>query len=203
MLAEKGISSLFILKATALFLLLLLLAAAPAIAAAPVKARTLSGIGILLISREQSQITLFREPSLGRIATTDASALPLSQSIQPPAGFLAAVVTAKKGGWYRILYDDGEREGWIKGHSSYHYHRWGELLGNRPVILLGGLKKEYYQLRKSPDSSAAALEPVGKGVKVTALGIEEEWLEAETASKTRGWLRWRDDNNRLVIAIQL
>lgn len=189
------------LKATALFLLLLM-AAAPAATASPVKARTLSGIGILLISREQSQITLYREPSLGRIATTDASALPLSQSIQPPAGLIAAVVTAKKGGWYRILYDDGEREGWIKGQPSYRYQRWGELLGNRPVILLGGLQREYYQLRKSPDFSAVALEPVGKGVKVTAIGIEEGWLEAETASKLRGWLRWRDDNNRLVIAIQ-
>lgn len=190
------------LKSTALFLLLLM-AAAPVAMASPVKARTLSGIGILLISREQPQITLFREPSLGRMTTTDASALPLSQSIQPPSGFIATVVTAKKGGWYRILYDDGEREGWIKGYSSYRYHRWGELLSNRPVILLGGLKKEYYQLRKSPDFSAAALEPVGKGVNVTALRIEEEWLEAVTASKTQGWFRWRDDNNRLVIAIQL
>lgn len=189
------------LKSTVLCLLLM--AAAPAATAAPLKARTLSGIGILLISREQPQITLFREPSLGRIATTAASALPLSQSIQPPPGFLAAVVTAKKGGWYRIFYDAGEREGWIKGHSSYRYHRWGELLINRPLVLLGGLKKEYYQLRKSPDFSAAALEPVGKGVKVTGLRIEEEWLEAVTASEARGWLRWRDDNNRLVIAVQL
>ena len=189
------------LKSIALFMLLM--AAAPAATAAPVKARTLSGIGILLISREQSQITLYREPSLGRIATTDASALLLPLSIQPPAGFMAAVVTAKKGGWYRILYDDGERDGWVKGRLSFRYHRWGELLGNRPVILLGGLKKEYYQLRKSPDSSAAALELVEKGVKVTTLRIEGEWLEAVTASKTRGWLRWRDDNNRLVIALTL
>ena len=202
MVAVKGILSLVILKATALFLLLLM-ASAPAATASPVKARTLSGIGILLISREKQQITLFREPSLGRIATTDASALPLSQSIQPPAGLIAAVVTARKGGWYRILYDDAEREGWIKGYSSYSYHRWVELLSNRSVILLGGLRKDYYQLRSSPDSSAAALEPVGKGVKVTALRIEEEWLEAVTASETRGWLRWRDENNRLVIAIQL
>lgn len=189
------------LKSIVLFMLLM--AAAPAATAAPVKARTPSGIGILLINREQPKLTLFREPSLGRIATTDASALPLSPSIQPPVEFLAAVVTAKKGDWYRILYDDGEREGWIKGHPSYRYHRWGELLGNRPVILLGGLKKEYYQLRKAPYSSAAALEPVGKGVKVTALRIAEEWFEAVTAAKTQGWLRWRDDNNRLVIAITL
>lgn len=190
------------LRATA-FLLFLLLAAPPAIAAASVKARMLSGIGILLISKDQPQFTLYKEPALGRIAARAASALPLSPSIQPPEGYLAAVVTAKKGDWYRITYDDGEREGWIKGHSSYRYHRWGEILSNRQIVLLGGLKKEYYQLRKTPDSSAAALETVGKGVKVTALRIEGEWFEAVTAVKMKGWLRWRDDNNRLVIAIIL
>jgi len=190
------------LKSAAL-LLLLLMVVTPAAAASPVKARTLGGIGILLISREQPQLTLFREPSLGRIATTDASALPLSLSIQPPAGFLAAVVTAKKGRWFRLLYDDGEREGWLEGRSSDQFFRWRELFRNRPVTLLGGLKKEYYQLRKLPELSAAALEPVGKGVKVTALSLEGEWLEVVTAAKTRGWLRWRDENNRLVIAITL
>lgn len=190
------------LKSTALFLLLLM-TAAPAMAASPAKARTLSGIGIVMINTKRPQLTLFREASLGRIATIDASALPLSPSITPPEGFLTAVVTAKKGGWFRILYDDGEREGWIEGRSSYQFYRWAELLRGRPVILLGGLKKEYYQLRKIADFSGAALEPVGKGVQVTALRIEGEWLAVAKESKAEGWLRWRDDNNRLVIAINL
>ena len=190
------------LKAAALLLSLLMLVA-PAAAASPVKARTLGGIGILLISSEKPQITLFKEPSLGRISTTDASALPLSPSIKPPEGFIAAVVTAKKGGWFRIIYDDGERDGWLEGRALYQFYRWEELLGNRQITLLGGLKKEYYQLRKLPELSATALEPVGKGVKVTAMRLEGEWLEVVTAAKTKGWLRWRDENNRLVIAITL
>jgi hypothetical protein len=181
----------------------MLLAVAPAAKAAPPKARTQSGIGILLLSKDQPQLILYKEPSLGRIATKDASALPLSPSIRPPAGYLAAVVTAKKRDWYRIIYDDTEREGWIKGVSSYRYHRWGELLVGRPIWLLGGLKKEYYQLRHYPDFAAAPLETVGKGAEITVLHNEDDWFEAVTETKTHGWLRWRDDNSRLVISIQL
>jgi len=202
LLVEKGIPFLPLLKVAAL-LLLALLTATPAADAAPLKARTQSGIGILLISRGQSQLTLYKEPSLGRIATAEAKSLPLSPSLHPPAGFIAAVVTGKKRDWYKIIYDDGEREGWIKGESSYRYHRWEELLDNRPVIMLGGLRKEYYQLRKSPDFSAVPLEPITKGVQVKGVRIEADWFEAVTASTVRGWLRWRDDNNRLVISIQL
>lgn len=198
--ARKGRTLLFLLQA---IVLCMLLAVAPAVTAAPPKARTLSGIGILLLSKDQPQITLYKEPSLGRIATTDASALPLSPSIRPPAGYLAAVVTAKKRDWYRILYDDAEREGWIKGASSYRYRRWDELLVGRPIVLLGGLKKEYYQLRNSPDFAAAPLATVGKGAEITGLHSEDDWFEAVIPAKMHGWLRWRDDNSRLVIAIQL
>jgi hypothetical protein len=190
------------LKSTALFLLLLV-AAPPAAAVSPVKARTLSGLGIMLISKEQPKLSLFKEPSIGRIATIDASLLPLSQSIHPPEGFISAIVTTKKKGWFRIFYDDGEREGWIEGRSSYLFYRWEELLKDRQVILLGGLKKEYYQLRKSPDFSLEPLEPVGKGVRVTALRAEGDWVKARTDSRAEGWLRWRDDNARLVISLNL
>lgn len=198
--AKEGISP-GMLKA--LVLCLLLLTAAPAKAASPAKARTLSGIGIVLISVKSPQITLFKEAALGRIATLDASALPQSPSISPPEGFLPAIVTAKKGGWFKILYDDGEREGWIEGRSSYQFYRWKELLRNRQLQLLGGLKKEYYQLRQQPDFSGVALEPVGKGVTVTALHTDGEWISVRTDSKKAGWLRWCDDNSRLAISLQL
>lgn len=199
--AGRGIFSLPLLQA-AVLLLLALLAAAP-VAAAPLKARTQSGSGILLIGREHLQLTLYREPSLGRIATLAVTALPLSPSIKPPAGFAAAVVTAKKLDWYRIIYDESEREGWIKGGASYRYLRWQELLADRPVIMLGGLRKEYYQLRRTTGFSAEPLEPVNQGVAIKGVRIEADWLEAVSASTARGWLRWRDDNNRLVISIQL
>ena len=194
-------------RATAL-LLLLLIAVSAAAAASPVKARVLSGIGILLIRSEtlnqRPALALFREPSLGRIAEIDAVLLPkLSQSLTSPEGFIPAIVTSKKLNWYRIGYDDGEREGWLEGRSSYQFYRWEELLKNRQLTLIGGLRKEYYLLRRDPDVASESLEAVCKGSRVTSLLTEGDWIRVITEAKTQGWLRWRDDNSRLVIAVNL
>lgn len=192
------------LKALAL-LLTLLITTAPAPAASRVKARTLSGIGVLLLRSDQVKqpiLTLFKEPSLGRITGIAAAQLPaLTPSVSPPAGFTAAIVTAKKTGWYRIIYDDGEREGWLEKRPSYQFYSWKELLINRPVELIGGLRKEFYLLRIAPDNSADALETLAKGSSITPVNLDGDWARVRTASQTQGWLRWRDDNGRLVIAL--
>jgi SH3-like domain-containing protein len=182
--------------------------ASPATAAAPVKARVLSGIGIVLISigtaEKPSPLIIFKEPSLGRISEIDAGRLPsLSQSITTQEGIMPAIVTSKKSGWYRIIFDDGEREGWIQVRSSYQFYRWEELLRNRTVSLIGGLRQEFYQLRRNPDSSSESINPLGKGSRVTSLEAEGDWIRVFTDSRTEGWIRWHDENSRLVIAVNL
>lgn len=195
------------LKATAL-LLTLLISVTPASAAPPVKARILSGIGILLISKVQTEertaIIIYKEPSLGRITTIEEGRLPLlSQSISSPDGLIPVIVTSKKSGWYRIIYDDGEREGWIEGRSAYKFRRWEELLRNRPAALIGGLRKEFYTLRREAKLSAEQLDTVEKGFKFTSQYLDGDWIRVNAGSQTQGWLRWRDDNSRLVISIIL
>jgi len=193
---------------TVALLLLFSLSASPAVAASPVKARVLSGIGIILFrsdaAKQQPALILFKEPSLGRIAALDIALIPaLSQSITPPEGFTPAIVTSKKSGWYRIVYDDGEREAWIEGRSSYQFYRWEELLKNRQVAMLGGLKKDFYLLRSGPDLSAASIAAVDKGSRVNSLFTDGDWIRVLTDSHTDGWLRWRDENSRLVISVNL
>ena len=195
------------LKLFALCLTIFLLASS-ATAAAPVKARVPSGIGIVLFqngsAEKPSTLAIFTEPSLGRIAEIEAGRLPsLSQSIPSPEGTIPAVVTSKKSGWYRIMYDHGEREGWIKGRSSYQFYRWEELLRDRPVSLLGGLRKEFYLLRRSPDFSAESITPLGKESRVTAQHVDGDWIKVSTESQAEGWIPWRDENSRLVITVNL
>jgi len=180
----------------------------PAAAAAPVKARVPGGIGILLIhtgaAEKAAPLIIFKEPSLGRIAEIGADRFPsLSQSVSSPEGILPIIVTSKKSGWYRIIYDDSEREGWIEGRSSQQFYRWEELLRNRPVSLIGGLRKEFYLLRRSPDISAESITSLGKGSRVTALNVDGDWIKVSTDSRTEGWIRWRDENGRLMIALNL
>lgn len=195
------------MKILALCLTVALLAA-PAVGAAPVKARVPSGIGIVLLNHgsaeKPSVLTIYKEPSMGRLAEIAADRLPsLARSITSSELAIPTIVTSRKSGWYRIIYDDGEREGWIKGHSSYQFYRWEELLKDRPVSPIGGLRKEFYQLRRSPDSSAEGVIPLSKGSRVIALDVEGDWIRAMADSRTEGWLRWRDENSRIVIAISL
>lgn len=186
----------------------MLLATAPAAIAAPVKARVPSGIGVLLMSKvpehKRSPLIIYDEPSLGRITEINPASLPsLSQSIASGDESVPVIVTSVRAGWYRIIYDEGEREGWIEGRSSYQFHRWKELLANREVALIGGLKKEYYLLRKTAGNTAASAETLTKGTGFISLFADGDWIRAMTGSRSQGWLRWRDDNSRLVISLQL
>lgn len=194
------------LKLFALFVALLIFAS-PATPASPGKARIPCGIGILLINKAPKEklfpIVIYKEPRLGRVAEIDTGRLPsLSQSISCPQEFIPVIATSKKSGWYRIIYDDGEREGWIEGRPDYQLFRWEALLRNRPIELIGGLRKEFYQLRRAPDASSEPVENMGKGSRVTAMAVQGEWVSVITP-KAQGWLRWRDDNDRLVIAVNL
>jgi len=189
-------------------LLLTLLVSTLPVDAAPVKARIPSGIGILLINKApagiNSPIVIYKEPSLGRLAELDLGRLPsLSQSISSPDLSVPVIVTLKKSGWYRIIYDDGEREGWIEGLSGYQFIKWDELLRDRSVSLIGGLRKEFYTLRREATVSSKQIEPVEKGKLFTPLQIKGDWMLVITNSGAEGWLRWQDDNSRLVISTTL
>jgi len=193
-----------------LFTLLLtfLVSALPVAAAAPVKARIPSGIGILLINKVpagiNTPIIIYKEPSLGRLAEREPGRLPsLSQSISSPDLSVPAIVTLKKSGWYRIIYDDGEREGWIENQPSYKFIKWAELLRGRSVSLIGGLRKEFYILHREATVSSEQIEPVEKGKLFTSLRVNGDWMLLMTDTGAQGWLRWKDDNGRLVISTTL
>jgi hypothetical protein len=186
------------------FFLLLLLAAIPLQlhAASPQKARSLSGSGLLLLrsenGRQPSRLVLYREPGLGRIAELDAAQLPqLCLSFNPPA----VIVTAKKLGWYRIVYDDGEREGWLQGQPAYRYQRWEELLQGREAAFPTGLRKEFYLLRSEPDSAARQLDTIDRESSFTVVKVAGDWINVRRGGAASGWLRWRDENGRLLIAV--
>jgi len=188
------------------FLLLLLLASLPLPlhAASPVKARSLSGSGLLLLGNgmQPSRLVLYREPGMGRIAELDAVRLPqIYPAIQTPDGMPAVIVTAKKLDWYRIVYDDGERQGWLQGQTAYRYQRWGELLPGRIVVLPAGLRKEFYLLRSEPDAAAGQLAAIDRESGLTVVKVAGDWINVRRGDAVSGWLRWRDDNGRLLISV--
>jgi hypothetical protein len=174
---------------------------------AQVKARPQGGIGLLLVRTDrpgggdrQPTLVLYREPGLGRVREMAAAALPRLPSVpESPTGMSTAIVTASRGGWLRIIYDEAEREGWLEPPRSWEYHPWKELLAGRTVALLPGLRKEFYQLRRSPAGEVSR--PLGKGEPVRGVRLEGDWLLVRPGVGGEGWLRWRDDNGRMAIAV--
>jgi hypothetical protein len=188
-------------------ILLLLLTFSTSSVASPVKARPLTGIGILLIKVPKpgnGTLRLYREPRLERIAEISVEKLPnLSSFIVSGEGRRVAVVTAKRLGWYRIIYDDGEREGWVEGRPSCTFTGWEELLSGQGATLLPGLKKDYYQLRREPYQSSEPIELLARESGIYCIKLYGEWVEVSVKGVKAGWLRWRDDNRRLLIAVSI
>lgn len=189
-----------------LLLILLVVLPVPLHAAAPVKARALSGSGLLLLRSDirtaPLPLVLYREPGMGRIAELEAGQLPLIVPFfQLPDGYRAGIVTAKKNGWYRIVYDSGEREGWVQGGAAYQYQRWEVLLPERGIAFPAGLRKDYYLLRSAPDTAAEQLEMVSTEGGLTVVKVAGDWINVRRGATLLGWLRWRDENGRLLISV--
>lgn len=173
-------------------------------AAQPVKARVPAGIGLLLLLPESRELVIYRAPKLERLAEITPKALPRLQFITSDTQHVPLVVTSRKPGFYRVVYDDGEREGWIDDRmSAGQFYRWEELLPKRAVSLISGLRKEFYSLKSSPFVSSATVSTIEKGRPLTVLSLEGIWMQVITETGTPGWIRWQDENSRLVIGFAI
>lgn len=173
-------------------------------AAQPAKARVPAGIGLLLLPEERRELVIYREPKIERLIVQPLKALPALQFITVRQQQVPIVVTSSKPGFYRVVYDDGEREGWIDaGRSDETFLRWHKLLPGRKVMLISGLRKEFYTLRSSPTLFASATVPVEKGKPLAVIAIDNNWMQIRTEAGSSGWLRWQDENGRLVIGFGL
>lgn len=192
-----------------LLLSLLFLAALPLSAAGGGKARPLAGIGLLAIRADMvlpegavPRLSLYREPKLGRLAELAVDRLPgLAPAMMPAPGEWHAIVTASRPGWLQIIYDDAEREGWVAGRKLLRFQRWGEFLQGRQIALLPGMRKDYYSLREEASLSSGQGASVGKAGLLTVEKVVDDWLYVHNREGVLGWLRWRDDNGRLLILL--
>lgn len=180
-------------------LLLLLLLPLPAYAASPVKARPLSGIGVLVI-RGNADLPLYREPGIGRLALLPPARLPLLSSSPPGGtGIFHAVVLARRPEWLRIIFDEAENSGWLERRTAWDFYQWEEFLPGRQFTILAGLRQDYYQLRILPAQDADVVASPGSGELFRIGTVSNDWVQVQSGGGKGGWLRWRDDNSRLLI----
>lgn len=186
------------------FVLLVLLLATylPAHAAAPVKARPLSGIGVLTVRSGGADLVLYREPGLGRVSELPSAKLPV---IFPPpgpdSGRHHALVLSLRPGWLRIIRDDRESDGWLERRRGDLFQTWEQFLPGRSCSLLAGLRQDSYQMRRDPSSGAETVSSVERGDPLLIGMVAGDWISVRDGRGNDGWLRWRDDNARLMITV--
>ncbi len=183
---------------------LLLPLAAPSLAA---RMRPYAGIGVLLLPLSPTpaqetfgELPLYQWPSLGRLGALNRATAPSLEWLLDLAPESAAVmVMARQGAWLRVTYDEAGREGWVRPHWRNAFESWDEILVGRDVRQLAGLQQRYYRLYSGPDGEPLA--ELGRGLPFRVGERVGDWLRVSDGRDLAGWLRWRDEDGRLLIAL--
>jgi hypothetical protein len=194
------------MRTPTVFLLILLLAVQTAFAApsAPSKMRPYTGIGVLMLTvagDDQNDLpALYEEPGLSRLGSLNPGKIPRYGWIfgESPAA-VPLIVTGRKGPWLRVAYDDAGREAWLNPARAGAFQTWDFFLKDHVSRLLPGLQKKYYQLYQNPDKVVLAQLTTVQFLKV--LRLENDWAMVLSDQNLLGWLRWRDEDGRLLIGV--
>lgn len=177
-------------------------------AATPVKLRPYAGIGILLLSASPGvdganpvPLNLYEEPAISRLGELNGGTVsPYDWIFGMSNAKLPLIVTARKGSWFRVVYDDAGREAWLMPQRQGAFHSWDSFFKGQMGRLLPGLRKQYYQFYQQPGKVALATQVPKKGFKIVKL--EDDWALVMPDQNSLAWLRWRDEDGRLLIGLE-
>jgi hypothetical protein len=172
--------------------------------------RPRAGMGILFLrpafsaqAGELKELALYESPGIGQIALINAARLPsLSLAVSVPSGAYVVAATGKRGDWFRLAHDDAGREGWIEGRGYWDYYRWPDFLPGRVAVLLPGLRASLTTVRQNPLDTSPPRGSISPGQKVHIVEIRDRWALIRTDDGTCGWLRWCDNDGKLVILVE-
>ena len=193
------------LIATVLFFLVLGLTASAGFAASPPRMRPYAGIGLVVFSQSEPspeqglQLPLYEEPGLSRIGLLDSSKVSGNEWIFDRQGAaLPLVVSARKGDWLRVIYDDAGREAWIDPQNIGHFQSWEQFLKLQDSRMLPGLPPQHYSLMQRPGGKQLGTLTPKQTFRV--LKLEASWGMVLTEQSQIGWVRWCDSDGRLTMS---
>lgn len=180
-----------------LFLLCLLL---PLSSHAAVPMRPYSGIGVLTLATVgiTEPIPLYHDPGISRCCRFPLADLGrlnvwLFGNDQPPH----LLVTARKGDWLEVEYDDAGRTAWLKSERRWSYTPWEQFLKGRMVQFLRNSPKKQMQVLPRPGTAEGTPLTSNKPMKVIL--AQGDWAYVLLDQNSAGWIRWRDNDGRLLI----
>lgn len=178
-------------------------------ASTPQKLRPYAGIGILLLSispgqsgEKQEPLYLYQEPAISRLGElNDGMIPPYDWIFGMSSATVPLIVTARRGNWLKVVCDDAGREAWLMLQRQGAFHTWETFFKGKAGRLLAGIRKQYFQLFSQPGKGTTALMNPKKSFKI--IKLEDDWaLVMLTDQNTLSWLRWRDEDGRLLIGLE-
>lgn len=192
------------LLATLLSFFVLGAAVSAGFAANPPRMRPYAGIGLVVFSQPENtpnhglQLPLYEEPGLSRVGILDSPKLPGNEWLfDLQDGTLPLVVSARKGDWLRVIYDDAGREAWIDPLDKGHFLSWEEFLKLQSSHMLPGLQPQYYTLMQRPGGKQ--LDTLTPKQTFRVLKLDASWGMVLTEQSQIGWIRWCDSDGRLTV----
>lgn len=186
-----------------LALLLLVYATQVYCATSPPKMRPYSGIGVFMFSADSASghgepLHLYEEPGIFRKGELKGPVASGNDWIFGGVkGRTPLIVMARKGSWLKVCYDDAGREAWIDIQHPEVFRTWDQFLKGQATRLLPGLRKQHYQLYQQPERHPLSTLTPKQLFKV--LKMENDWVMLMSDQNTIGWLRWRDEDGRLLV----
>lgn len=168
--------------------------------------RPYAGIGVLslpiqLRHQQEEPLSLYEGPGLARVGALSAGAVQWGGLVfgeSPEA--IPLIVTGRKDTWLRVVFDDAGREAWVKPPAAGRYQTWEQFFKSRMVAALPGIQKKHLQLYRQPDG--AVLAPLAPRQTFRVLKLDHDWaLVVPPDQGTLGWLRWRDEDGRLLLGV--
>lgn len=190
--------------ATLLAPLLVLLALLDSAHAAPLPMRPYSGIGVVRLPSVNlpDSLALYEEPGLVRSGLLKSSAIQgLTAWLFGADDGLHLLVTARKGDWLRVEHDEAGRESWLQPPRRGSYTPWNQFLKGKSVTFLRNAPKRMQQLHTAPDSGASL--PVTAATPMKIIKVQGDWSYVLLERTTAGWIRWRDQDSRLLVGLAL
>ncbi len=186
-----------------LLLLALLLLPLPALGAPPL--RPYAGRGVLIIPATDvsGAVELYEYPAVRRKGSILLTELPtLHPALPSKRGEIALATTALREGSARVSVAASGEEGWLILRPGWRCLPWERFLVGRVVRLMTGLQGTASQVRQTPAESGGNVGSISAGSPLLLGEIRGDWALVMKGGTPLGWLRWRDGDGRMMVAVE-
>jgi hypothetical protein len=109
------------------------------------------------------------------------------------------VVLDKQENWLKVACNPNNEFAWIAMKEGWKYLAWKEYLKNKKIEMLPKLNPDNYNIYDAEEKSVLmTLKPKDS---IEVFSVIENWALVKLNKTQIGWLRWKDNQGRILVAV--